>query len=238
MIIEIFFSSQQQIACQNSRIILKCPAGLVLHIYAAYFGIQSSTKISSFCSNSSSSIASNTPSMCFYLESFDSINATCEYRNSCYLRATPTQIGSGDLCPNFAKQLFVQYQCMDSGFLANTVNQCIVNSSLTFDVCSVGSSNGLNEKSWCDTETMALSCSSGTTVSIQCAFYGVHPIFYGSCDLKYLSNGPVCYLSGSSVTSSVSSVCNGKRSCNQTSLTLSDPCNGLNKVLFVQWQCV
>ncbi len=86
----------EQRICQNGKLVLACPINEVLHIRAAYFGIQSHTT-SQTCTNTSNEV----PEMCFYTNSFDIINSTCEYKNKCYLKATPSQIGGGDLCPNF-----------------------------------------------------------------------------------------------------------------------------------------
>ena len=96
----------QQTVCQSSRALIACPASLVIHVYAAYFGIQSAT-MTSTCTTTG---AGEIPLACYFTNAFNTINSTCEYQTSCNLRATVNAMAGADLCPNFQKQLTVQYQ--------------------------------------------------------------------------------------------------------------------------------
>ena len=176
------------------------------------------------------------PAMCYFTNSFDVINATCEYQRICYLRATPTQIGGGDLCPSYLKQLFVQYQCIDSGFLANNVNQCNVNKTAVPSICSSALSKVINQQTWCDGSSASISCSAARTIQIQCAFYGIHPSIT-ACNIGTLQSRPVCFFASS--FAQVKTVCDGLSSCSMSNFSMfKDPCNGLDKALYVQWKCV
>lgn len=63
----------QQVVCLGSSVDLVCPANTVIHIYSAYFGIQSSTSVSTCFITSSEQ-----PAMCYYTSSFSYINSTCK----------------------------------------------------------------------------------------------------------------------------------------------------------------
>lgn len=84
---------------------IMCPLPLVVHIYAAYYGIQKST---SMCKLSNSI----EPTMCYDKRSFHFITNTCEYKNECQLKADSSHF-TNDPCPSFPKQLLVQYQCLE-----------------------------------------------------------------------------------------------------------------------------
>lgn len=201
----------------------------MIHIYAAYFGIQSATTTTTCTSNSS-----EVPAACYFANSFDIINATCEYQSKCYLRATTTQIGAGDLCPSYAKQLYVQYQCMSASFLESTVNQCPV-STVPTSVCGTAAS-GVNQGIWCDRTTATISCSDSTKkIQVTCAFYGIDSSIT-KCNAATLQSKPTCYFASSKTT--VQNKCNGLNSCTISDFSIfSDPCNGLDKALLVQWTC-
>jgi hypothetical protein len=64
------YSINQQITCTGSTSVLICPLNTVIHIYAAYFGIQSATLIKS-CFISSSDLPE-----CYFTQSFDYINSS------------------------------------------------------------------------------------------------------------------------------------------------------------------
>lgn len=87
------------------KVNLICPKDLVLHIYSAYYGIQRAT-------SSCSSYNTVEPAKCYFKESFTTIRQTCEYSNGCILKADNSLFKS-DPCPNYSKQLFVQYQCLE-----------------------------------------------------------------------------------------------------------------------------
>jgi hypothetical protein len=228
------FPIYQQTVCQNSRMILACPQDQVLHIYSAYFGIQSAT-ITTLCTTSGSEI----PLACYFLNAFNTINATCEYQRSCYLRATINSMAGADMCPRFSKQLFVQYQCVDAKVLAYTINTCQLNPEAPL-ICPAVSSYGftVNEQTWCDGAPLSLSCPVGLRLQILCAFYGIHPSLGNACNIGYLSYKPVCYFRSSMTT--VNATCGGLNSCaiGNFSSTFLDPCIDVDKALYVQWRCV
>ena len=120
-----------------------CPAPLVIHIYASYYGIQSPTN-QCMLSLSTSSIT-ETPAMCFYRQSFDFINRTCENHRSCQLIADRSNFGSSDPCPGFSKELFVQYQCLEVYALISTISRCVLAQDLPL-VCPkiIGITAGTN----------------------------------------------------------------------------------------------
>lgn len=100
-----------EILCQDSRFFLFCPTTLVIHIYAAYFGVQAQTSTDSCVYNTNSSAELN--EKCYVVEAFDVIKSSCEGKSTCKLRANIATLGGADICPNNRKQLFVQYQCVD-----------------------------------------------------------------------------------------------------------------------------
>ncbi len=89
---------------------------VTIHIFSAYFGIQSSTPSQCVAAN-----ANGTSSDCFNKVVFDNINATCEGQNSCSLDIRIENFG--DPCFLLDKQLFLQYQCIDSS-VSSLINSC------------------------------------------------------------------------------------------------------------------
>lgn len=84
-----------------------CPTSLVIHIYAAYYGIQHRTQL---CN----SLNRTEPTACYYKSAFDFIETTCEYKSYCKLETVSAGLSSSDPCPGYDyKQLFVQYQCLE-----------------------------------------------------------------------------------------------------------------------------
>lgn len=235
----------QQIVCQGSRLIVLCPLELVIHVYSAYYGIQSTT-MSATCSSSSSS--SETPAKCYIPNALESIRGTCEGARSCSLRASSNSLGGGDYCPSFGKQLLVQYQCVHPSVLNSTAMlKCnrAAESSAVPSVCesvenNSNSTNQVQSKTWCDGSSVSITCPSGRTIRIVCAFYGVHPdIMKNTCNVAALVNPPVCYFASSA--SVLGATCDGRSSCSIDQLSSKftlDPCVGLDKALFAQWRCV
>jgi hypothetical protein len=226
-----------QTVCQNSRMIIACPTDQVIHIFSAYFGIQSGTTTTT-CTTSSQEI----PAACYFLNAYNTIKATCESLSSCYLRATVNSMAGADLCPSYQKQLTVQYQCVDTAVLANitkTVDACFPNTTAPL-ICPATTSYGLSgvsAQTWCDGSSMSIQCASGKNIQILCAFYGLHPSL-SACNVGFLSYQPVCYFKSSMAT--VNSTCNGLNSCvvGNFSSTFLDPCIDVDKALYVQWRCV
>ena len=112
----------QQIVCidgqtgNSGQMSISCPSGKTIHIFSAYFGIQSSTPSQCVAAN-----ANGTSSDCFNKVVFDNINATCEGQNSCSLDIRIENFG--DPCFLLDKQLFLQYQCIDSS-VSSLINSC------------------------------------------------------------------------------------------------------------------
>lgn len=108
----------QEIVCENSVIVLKCPTNLVLHIYAAYYGVQTQTSTET-CRNSTGLESGTFPTMCYIWEGFKIVNASCEYQNVCKLRVTTTILGGPDLYPSIGKQLLIQVTIPSISFISS-----------------------------------------------------------------------------------------------------------------------
>lgn len=232
----------QQIVCQGSRLIILCPLELVIHIYSAYYGIQSAT-MSPTCS-SSSSTSSEMPTKCYVPNAIESIRKMCESASSCQLRASSITLGGGDYCPNYPKQLLVQYQCIHPSILNSTMmTKCQQTIQTIPTICSSTTANNSSDSQvqsnvWCDGSSVSIACASGRSIRIVCAFYGVHPGL-GACNMGALANPPVCYFASSA--SVLAATCDGRTSCSIDQLSAKftpDPCSGLDKALFAQWRCL
>jgi hypothetical protein len=242
---EVYFgyAIYQQIVCQASRLIILCPLDLVIHVFSAYYGIQSTT-MSSTCAATTSS--GEQPAKCYIPKALDSMRETCESKSSCQLRASANSLGGGDYCPSYSKQLFVQYQCIHPTVLNTTLSKCPSLDSTIPPICSASSTlsntsigvGQVQSNTWCDGSSMSIKCATGKSISILCAFYGIHPSI-DACNIQSLVNIPVCYFASSQTL--VSNLCNGQSSCSIDTLSsffALDPCVGLDKALFVQWMCV
>ena len=99
----------QEIACESSIIVLKCPLDLVLHIYAGYYGIQSQTSTDTCLTYKK--VVDETwivPTVAYATGAINRIYSACEYKNMCSLLATINNLGGLDLFPRVGKQLLVQ----------------------------------------------------------------------------------------------------------------------------------
>ncbi len=219
----------QQVSCLGSTISLLCPPSSVIHIYSAYFGIQSNT-FAPICFIKSI----QQPTQCYFTQSFDYINSTCEYQQSCSIVADPDLLG--DACPAYTqKQLLIQYQCVDKEILSSSINQCTVNLNPPF-VCPTSNSANVQQQVWCDGDTMNITCQNGQNINILCAFYGLHPFLNETCGISSLPNIPVCFFQSSFTL--IKTLCSNKSSCIENFTNyFSDPCDGQTKALLVQWQC-
>lgn len=251
----------QQLVCQGSRLILLCPLELVIHIYAAYFGLQSETLSPSCWPKSTTSDVKQPPAAkCYVPSSLETIRETCEGRRSCQLRASPTSLGRIDYCPMYSKQLFVQYQCVHASF-NTTIAKCRTasiennnnntNNHVTIPpVCNSSTSldnNVIHSNTWCNGSSgVNISCLNNESIRVLCAFYGVHPSSSSTCNtttsnVQEKSELPVCYVRGS-IEKLLIDECDGRASCfiDQIDSTLfDDACVGVaQKALFAQWQCV
>jgi hypothetical protein len=230
----------QQIACYNSKLQILCQTGSIIHIYAAYYGIQSATSSDCVSRANIAAITTEAPAQCYSPLTFDRIFYLCEYQNTCLLTSSSIGLYVVDICPDYKtrQQLFVQYQCIDSNLYNQTVGKCNINKSVP-SICPSASAN-VNEGTWCDNTLgngaiMNIQCSPGKSIIIICAFYGLHPSI-STCN-QQSSSSPVCYFSSS--FTQLTALCNGKNSCtmNDFSSTFLDPCGGLDKTLYVQWSC-
>ena len=231
----------QLVVCQLSKVVLECQAGTVIHIYAAYFGIQYGTYTSCYA------FSIEIPKMCYYPSAFNYIKNTCENYQNCLITGdvydSTSQTGTfKSVCPVYPSQLFIQYQCVDSYALNSTIGNCTTGDFTVPDICpkitSYSANATVNETYWCDGSTMTISCPLPTQlITIFCAYYGLHPSVT-VCNVQSYSDIPVCYFESS--LSTVNATCSGTNSCSlDVSLdTFSyDPCENLNKVLYVQWSC-
>ncbi len=228
----------QQVACQGAKLDLVCQSNTLIHIYAAYFGIQSTTNTECVTSN-----ASEAPAQCYSPLSYSQIVSLCEYQNSCLLYASASGLYVVDMCPSYSsqQQLFVQYQCVDSSLFNYTVATCTAVTDVPTICPALDSSSSTNQGTWCDNalgegSILSINCPAGKTITIVCAFYGLHPSI-STCNTQF-STSPVCYFQSS--FTQVGSSCNGQNSCTISSFSTffsSDPCNGLDKTLYVQWKC-
>jgi hypothetical protein len=227
-----------QTVCQNSRMIIACPENMVIHVYSAYYGIQAQTT-TTYCTPFPSG-QPELPKACYFLNAFDTINSTCEYKSRCMLRATINSMSGVDLCPLFNKQLTVQYQCVDRYVLEQKINHCDLIKQAP-SICPAVLSYSMQpvyEQVRCDGQIMTLECPSGKSIKVLCSFYGIHPSL-NACNIQTLNYRPVCYFSSSSTV--VNDACNNFQKCvlnNFSTLFTRDPCADLDKALLVQWTCL
>ena len=179
--------------------------------------------------------SSEAPAKCYFPSVYSHVNTSCEYKNTCLITANSKAFLVADPCPTYSKQLFIQYQCMDHMSLNSAIHECYQNKTVPI-ICPLLSTDGsLLEATACDTDNapLSLKCPSGQLIDIVCAFYGLHPSI-ASCVLP--ANVPVCYFA--SALNNVTVACTGQQACSITFLnTFADPCNGMDKALYVQYKC-
>lgn len=95
-------------------------------------------------------------------------------------------------------------------------------------------------QTWCDGESMSITCTEDWTISIECAFYGLDPTL-NECGIGLLTYEPVCYLASSQTR--IDSLCSGKSTCSIGDITDffssdRDPCVDLDKQLHIKWKCI
>ena len=243
----------QTIVCysSNSAFFINCPRNKFIHIYSAYYGIQDATS-SDICgtttglqtapspSSSSSSASSSSASssvLCYNQNTFDLINASCEYKQNCTLIVSTNYFG--DPCLGFRnKQMFIQYQCLDTHDVDTyrAIKECPLNGNMS-RICPVVNDTSVNEIFEC-TDFLSISCPANTYIQIVCSFYGIDPVL--RCAGGYYTGAPTaCYLKSSSET--IFSLCNGKQRCSldaSTDFSAADPCVSYAKMIYVQYRCV
>jgi hypothetical protein len=228
----------QHIACYNAKLHIQCQAETIIHIYAVYYGIQSETSSDCVSRTNLAAITAEAPAQCWSPLTYDRVAFLCEYKTSCLLTSSAIGLYVVDICPDYKtrQQLLVQYQCIDLILFNQTVGKCNKNKSIP-SICPPVIDN---EGTWCDNTLgngaiMKIDCPAGTKIKIVCGFYGIHPSI-STCNLQS-SSSPVCYFNSS--FSHLSNLCNGKNSCsiNDFASIFLDPCGGLDKTLYVQWNC-
>ena len=218
----------EKITCTGGKVVIKCLENFVIHIYSAYYGIQSKT-LTNCIKHQSSEI----PAKCYYPSIFRNISHMCDNRNECEIKATCSFFDTPDVCPHNAKQLFIQYQCVNSYALRNTISQCSANDQLPL-ICPSSDDANLNQETWCsiNNASIEIACQKNQTIEIVCAFYGLHPSIQ-KCALPIKT--PICYFNSSLETTK--SNCNDLSSCSFKYSDFMDPCVGFNKALFISWKC-
>ena len=233
------FPIYEQTVCYASRLNIICHPNSYIHIYSAYFGIQFQTYSDCMLQNNDTEI----PKLCYSPLSYDKIVSKCEYKNSCDLTATFTDLNFIEICPDYRNknQLLIQYQCIDDYLFNLTINQCVLNKVIP-SICSNQVDVYVNQGTWCDNglgngSIMNIQCSTNQLIEIVCAFYGKDPNI-STCS-QQIAQSSICYFN--STITIVNNNCNGKNSCKISNFksTFSDPCDGgLDKTLFIQWKCI
>ena len=77
----------QIIICNNAIALLTCPTGQFIHIYSAYYGVQSDTATPCVV------VGSSTPALCFSNYTLNRLNAMCEAKQSCSILVTSSNFG-------------------------------------------------------------------------------------------------------------------------------------------------
>lgn len=234
----------QQIICEHGSIVLKCPKKLAIHIYLAYYGIQPLTFISSTCNRKE--IKQEIPTMCSFIDyTYNLLKLKCEQKETCFIKVDNNNLG--DICSAYNKQLFIQYQCLNPIDLISINVNCDKDYSLIEQkpICPklTNQLTDINERVWCDGESMLIQCPINKLISIQCSFYGTTP--YN--EICYKNNTKqndliICYFKE---PLELIYKCNNKNVCLINGrpnflyeLNINQPCN-MNSIntLFVQWKC-
>ena len=209
----------ERVVCDSSTLVLTCSTDYVLHIYAGYYGIQSLT---TYTECLASSDGSEIPAAAYSPASFTQISASCEGKSSCKLVANAQALYSPLVAQYYNKQLFVQYQCIQTMDYNTTISKCAQNTSTPLICPSITTPSTIKSATWCDDAYgdgfyMTITCSTGL-IRIQCAYYGLHPAITG-CSTMMTTNRPVCYAASSYTT--VSSTCTGKKTCTLSKVNLN-----------------
>ncbi len=203
------------------KLTLTCPSPLKLFIFAAYFGIQPDTP--SLCTT----VEQTSVSACFNKIVYDNINETCSDKQTCSLTVSTDSLGDPCLLQN--KQLFIQYQCVDSSF-SSLRRQCPGAQANYGQVCV--NTTAEFARYWCEYDNkMSIDCGPNKLIQISCAFYGIDSLF--QCSGGFYSGAPtVCYAASS--RKNLAARCDRQNSCNLFSYEWADffgvdPCYGMTK---------
>lgn len=77
----------QAVICNNAITILNCPVGQLIHVYSAYYGVQSDTATACV------TVSPSAPSLCFSNYTLNRLNSMCEAKQSCSILVTSSNLG-------------------------------------------------------------------------------------------------------------------------------------------------
>jgi hypothetical protein len=176
--------------------------------------------------------------VCVYTNAYSTVVGICEAKQSCLLSADIATFGY--ICSDFESQLFVQYQCVPDYFYDLVIKPCGVDTVPVAleSICPADLS--VNEGTWCDGDSLTLTCPIGKVIQIVCSYYGGHP----SQQTCVTQSNVVCYIKN---PTKLALKCNNKTSCSLNGspdfvydLIKNDliPCDEIIKALYIQWKCV
>lgn len=210
----------QTIVCYGAVLELACPSGQLLHVYAAYYGIQDAT-------NTRQCSSSDVFNTCFGKYGLDFVKGTCESQPICALNVLDSYFG--EPCVGLDnRQLFVQYQCVDVAAAAG-LKKCPSNVQVPSICAQSKSQTGLLYQNYsCEPDTVYVTCPANQSIRILCAFYGVDANV--RCKGRYYAPDlQTCYSSSS--YAKVAAQCNGKSSCSFDGNPGFDARSGFIKVI-------
>ncbi len=218
----------QIIACNDGKIVLNCPKDQFINIYSSYYGIQQNTQTDCTLTSTIES-----PSICYRSDSFNIIYSLCQNKTSCYLHANRAYFG--DPCIGFDnKQLFIQYQCVDSSILT-ILNNCPKITKVD-SICPSLTSSSQYQKTWCDISNITLTCFNNKIIKILCAVYGIDPNIR-KCGLYYIGAPTSC--NSNSTLTNIKTACNDRTSCSLNSSKLINICpKAYAPILIIQYECI
>jgi hypothetical protein len=236
----------QTIVCDESTVVLVCPANQVIHIYAGYYGIQSQTETQ--CKQTTT----ERPFMCSRISSLTMIHSMCEREQTCSIEVNGNSFNGGNpadvLCSNYERQLLLQYQCVDDYTLesgSGVIKSCLPSIPTTIDlaICeSIEKNYNIQQNIVCDGDDLMIKCPQGRKISILCSFYGINPSFSEyTCDpFINTQSDIICYFKNPSylISNCINNECLISGQPDFTNV-FGEPClSGVKKMLFLQWKCV
>ncbi|CAF0920424.1 unnamed protein product [Brachionus calyciflorus] len=225
-IYDLEYPIYEQIACQNSKIVLSCPKELNIFIYSVYYGKQSPT-FSQSCNLDRDINEENSSHECYSLNTYEAIRDMCQNKTSCLVNTNNLP----DVCSSQSKQFYVQYQCMPERDLELKDSRCHrdlnLYQNLTF-LCS-NSDNMLKENFVINNTRVNITCENDKKIQIVCAYYGSHPIFNNF-------NNNICY--SHRTTEILQILCNSRTSCEIENFQIfKNYCSIENIVFYYQFKC-
>lgn len=228
------YLNNKQIICDNSRVVLSCPKNLKLFINSAFYGHKNIFGIND-CSFSERQHQQKNNTECFSIQTLKKIKTQCDNKTTCLVNVYSNR--SEDICPNLAKKMLLEYQCIPSQDVENLNNKClhVIDNShdLTFNCGS------LNESVW---EIVAngswavnITCNPDQIINVECAFFGYHPIFN-----NYLNQTLTQTCFYKNFTDLIRSKCELKNSCffSDNDIKNWNYCQLNHKILFYKYKCV